>query len=593
MKKTLNYCWKILQLSFAANRYYSIVSIAGRIYESTLYPFIVVLVLARLLDLLAVRQDLTFSKLSGLIAVFIISSLLRMIIASFLDTQEILLEIRMDNYINLQISKKLTQLDPAIFENPDFQNLLAQMDSVKGTLGANLARITSLIDSIFKLLMAIVVVVTAFPIFIPIIFIATIPSFFALDKYRNNVWSYFVEKRSLLFRVSQYVKNLLSEDSTSKEVVIYKTGNILYNKIKNHQRKYTQNFTKTSQKSLPGIISARFIQFIAFIFTQALNLKAVLAGTLGIGQFTLYFQQTQNLMLGTEGILDNYSSIKVRNKYLEKYFEFMNIGRIINSPDKTENLPVKPSPPIIEFRNVSFKYPKTKKYILDNFNLVINSKEKIALVGENGAGKTTLIKLLLRFYDTSAGEILINGINIKNINLEKWHEQIGALFQDFIKYQFTFKENVYFGNQKEINNINFLKDAIRKSGADGYIKNLPNGYGQVLGKMFKGGMDLSGGQWQKLALARAFFKNAPILILDEPTSAIDAKAEYEIFEKVQQLQKDKSVVIISHRFSTVRNADRILVLHEGKIIEEGSHSALIKKRGIYEELFNLQAKGYK
>ena len=215
MKKTLSYCWKILQLSFAANRYYSIASIAGRIYESTLYPFILILVLARLLDLLAARQDLTFSKLSGFLAVFVISSLFRMIIKSFLDTQEVLLEIRMDNYIDLQISKKLTLLDPATFENPDFQNLLAQMDVVKGTLGAILARITSLIDSIFKLLMAIVVVITAFPIFIPIVFIATIPSFFALDKYRNNVWGYFVEKRSLLFRVSQYVKNLLSQDSTS------------------------------------------------------------------------------------------------------------------------------------------------------------------------------------------------------------------------------------------------------------------------------------------------------------------------------------------------------------------------------------------
>ena len=593
MKKTLSYCWKILQLSFAANRYYSIASIAGRIYESTLYPFILILVLARLLDLLAARQDLTFSKLSGLLAVFVISSFLRMIIASFLDTQEVLLEIRMDNYIDLQISKKLTLLDPATFENPDFQNLLAQMDVVKGTLGAILIRITNLIDSIFKLLMAIVVVITAFPIFIPIVFIATIPSFFALDKYRNNVWGYFVEKRSLLFRVSQYVKNLLSQDSTSKEVAIYKTGSILYNKVKNHQRKYIQNFTKTSQGSLPGIIFARSIQFIAFIFTQALNLKAVLAGTLGVGQFTLYFQQTQNLMLGTEGILDNYSSIKVRNKYLEKYFEFINLDRIINSPDKTEDLPVKPSPPIIEFRNVSFKYPKAKKYVLNNFNLVINSGEKIALVGENGAGKTTLIKLLLRFYDTTAGEILINGIDIKNVNLLEWHEQVGALFQDFIKYQFTFKENVYFGNQKKINNMDLLKDAIGKSGADGFVKDLPNEYNQVVGKMFKSGMDLSGGQWQKLALARAFFKNAPILILDEPTSAIDAKAEYEIFEKVQQLQKDKTVVIISHRFSTVRNADRILVLNEGKIIEEGDHSALMKKKGIYEELFNIQAKGYK
>jgi ATP-binding cassette subfamily B protein len=191
------------------------------------------------------------------------------------------------------------------------------------------------------------------------------------------------------------------------------------------------------------------------------------------------------------------------------------------------------------------------------------------------------------------GEILINGINIKELNLEEWHTYIGALFQDFIKYQFTFKENVYFGDQKKINDETLLREAITKSGANTYLKTLPNDINQIVGKMFEGGIDLSGGQWQKLALARAFFRNAPILILDEPTSAIDAKAEYEIFENVQKLQQDKTVIIISHRFSTVRNADRILVLNNGEIIEQGDHTTLMKKKGLYEELFTIQAKGYK
>lgn len=230
---------------------------------------------------------------------------------------------------------------------------------------------------------------------------------------------------------------------------------------------------------------------------------------------------------------------------------------------------------------------------MKDFNLTIQSGEKIALVGENGAGKTTLIKLLLRFYDVSKGEVLINGVNIKEINLDHWHKNIGALFQDFIKYQFTFKENVYLGDLEKANEEKFLRDAIEKSGASKYLDTLPNGIDQVVGKMFEGGIDLSGGQWQKLALARAFFRDAPILILDEPTSAIDAKAEYEIFQNVQKLQKDKTVVIISHRFSTVRHADRILVLEDGKILEEGSHEKLMKKKGLYAELFEIQAQGYK
>ena len=167
------------------------------------------------------------------------------------------------------------------------------------------------------------------------------------------------------------------------------------------------------------------------------------------------------------------------------------------------------------------------------------------------------------------------------------------MFQDFIKYQFTFKENVIFGNINDQNNKKLLDEAVKRAGADSYLKNLPGKYKQTVGKMFEGGIDLSGGQWQKLALARAFYRNAPILILDEPTSAIDAKAEYEIFERVQKLEKNKTVVIISHRFSTVRNADRILVLSDGKIIEEGNHQQLMKNNKLYAELFNIQAKGYK
>jgi ATP-binding cassette subfamily B protein len=187
----------------------------------------------------------------------------------------------------------------------------------------------------------------------------------------------------------------------------------------------------------------------------------------------------------------------------------------------------------------------------------------------------------------------LNGVNLKDVDLQVWYQQIGALFQDFIKYQFTLKENVIYGDIAQKNNLNAIKKAIQKAGVDSYLDELPKGLDQVVGKTFDEGIDLSGGQWQKLALARAFFRDAPILILDEPTSAIDAKAEYEIFEKVSELQKDKTVIIISHRFSTVRNADRILVLDGGKIIEEGNHQALMKKDGLYAELFNIQAQGYK
>ena len=273
------------------------------------------LVLSRILDLLGKRQMLTLSDLTGLIVIFILSSIFFSIITSYLETQSVLLDTRMDNYLDQQIIKKLTQLDPATFESSEFQNLLAQMEGVKGTITVNVMRITAFIDSAFKFFTAAVIVSVAFPLFIPIMLIATIPSFFSLDQYRQKVWKYFVEEKSILVRVSQYIKNLLSQDGTSKEVVIYKTGGVLFNKVKSQQKLYTQKFTKASESELPSVIITRLIELTAFLFTQMLNLKAVISGSLGIGQFALYFQQTQNLMLGSHGMLDHYSSINMRNKY--------------------------------------------------------------------------------------------------------------------------------------------------------------------------------------------------------------------------------------------------------------------------------------
>lgn len=593
MKKTLSYGAKSFYIAWKANGFYTIISIFNTLYERTLYPLIQVFLISKVLDLFTKFEVITFSDLRWIIFYYLVASLLKLGIKSLVDVKESFMQVQLEGHIDLQISKKLTELDPATFENPEFQNLIAQMEGVKGTLQAHLGRFISLVDAVFKFVTATIVVSATFPVFTPIILIATIPSYFVWNRLRVVTWPFYVEKKSLVGRVTHYIKSLLSSDSTSKEAAIFKTGDTLLHKIARHQMLYYNEFDKTNKPWVIRILLAKIFQFGAFIYTQYLNLLKVLGGTLSIGNFALVFQQTLNLTSSAEDILNLYSSMSARNKYLDKFFEFLATEKIIKSPSNAKKIPQKPTPALIEFKDVSFKYPTTQRFILKNFNLTIQSGEKIALVGENGAGKTTIIKLLLRFHDVSEGAVLINGVNIKDLSLDEWHKKVGALFQDFIKYQFTFKENVYFGDLTKPKRVKFLKDAILKSGADKYVKNLPEGKNQVLGKMFEGGIDLSGGQWQKLALARVFYRNAPFLILDEPTSAIDAKAEYEIFEKIQNLQKDKTVIIISHRFSTVRNADRILVLDGGKIIEEGNHKELMLKKGLYEELFNLQAQGYK
>lgn len=593
MIKTLKYGFLALRIAWEANGLDAVVSIVSKLYDNTIFPFIQVFLLSKLLDLISQSKLHTFRDLTWMIAIYLVASIIRLYLDNFLKTKDLVNSFNLNDYLALQFDKKMSQLDPAVFERPDFQNLIVQMIDVQHNIDDFLGRFVGLIDATFKATSAAIILLTAFPIFIPIVVVATIPSLFALNNFREKIYPYIYEKRSHMGRVFQYIKNLLSQDSTSKEIAIFKNGEALVNKLSGLSREYFKSFSKVMGQTRHQIFFADLFQFSAFVITQAMNLNAVIAKKLSIGQFSLYFQQTLSLAAGSALMLDHYSASAVRVKYLEKYEEFLNYPRAISSPKTPLSIPIKPNPPTIEFKNVTFRYPNTERNILQNFNMRISSGEKVALVGENGAGKTTIIKLILRFYDVTEGEILINGVNIKEIHLDEWYKTLGALFQDFVKYQFSLKENVYYGDLANNENIELLRKALEKSGADSYVENLPAGVNQTLGKMFEGGIDLSGGQWQKLALARAFFRDAPILILDEPTSAIDAKAEYEIFERVQKLQKDKTVIIISHRFSTVRNADRVLVLDEGKIIEEGNHKKLLAKKGMYAELFNIQAQGYK
>jgi ATP-binding cassette subfamily B protein len=247
----------------------------------------------------------------------------------------------------------------------------------------------------------------------------------------------------------------------------------------------------------------------------------------------------------------------------------------------------------IEFRGVGFQYPESGEWALRDVNLSIRAGEKIALVGPNGAGKTTLIKLLSRLYDPTEGAISIDGIDIREIDPSELRQRIGVIFQDFVRYHLPARENIGFGQIEKSDGMERIIESARKSGAHAIIENLPDGYETMLGRWFHGGHELSLGQWQKIALARAFMRDAEILVLDEPTASLDAETEYEIFRNFQELTDGKMAILISHRFSTVRMADRIVVIQGGRIAEIGSHDQLLRKEGIYAHLFGLQAEGYR
>jgi ATP-binding cassette subfamily B protein len=246
-----------------------------------------------------------------------------------------------------------------------------------------------------------------------------------------------------------------------------------------------------------------------------------------------------------------------------------------------------------EFRNVSFAYPGTSKYVLSNFDFTLIPGERVALIGENGQGKTTIVKLITRLYDPTEGEILLDGVDLREYDLADLHSEIGVIFQDFMHYEMTAHENIAVGRVEVPHTIDEIEYAARKSLASEVIAKLHGGYEQMLGRRFEGGVDLSGGEWQKLALARAYLRNAQLLILDEPTAALDARSEFEVFQRFAELTHGKMALLISHRFSTVRMADRIVVLEAGRLVEEGSHSQLITLGGRYAEMFEMQAANYR
>jgi ATP-binding cassette subfamily B protein len=278
--------------------------------------------------------------------------------------------------------------------------------------------------------------------------------------------------------------------------------------------------------------------------------------------------------------------------FITDLLDFFNLkSRVFSKPNA---LPApRPMQQGFEFQDVSFAYPGQRRLVLSNVSFQLRPTERIALVGENGQGKTTIVKLLTRLYDPTGGRILLDGVDLREYQLEDLWKEIGVIFQDFMRYDMTAAENIAIGRIEDQDNVFRVRSAAQKSLAEQVVRKLPKGYEQILGRRFEGGVDLSGGEWQKIALARAYLRDAQVLILDEPTAALDARSEHEVFERFAELTKGKMALLISHRFSTVKMADRILVLENGRIAEQGAHDQLLLNKGRYAEMFELQAASYR
>ena len=561
-----------------------------------LFPLASAFVLKLLIDYLQVSQN----SFATTVPVIIVVVLAGKYLATFLDSiiysginnsyLDYVFRYKLQNEITWKFQQKVSKLDIAHFENSEVQDLITKTrDTMQWQLPDYLRSFSYLFLDIIAFIVAFIVLLP-YGWWIPVLVgVITMPRLYLQAKYGGIKWSLWGSGAPQAKKL-WYLNYLLQEPMTVRETRISQSSESLLNKFKEIQQ-YLFELSKGALDrylrvlTIPPIIEAAVIFFVAYQF-----LPPVIAGTLTIGSFTLLISMLEQLGSRSANASAHFAQIYESNLYVNHYFDFLALPPLIptaKNPVVLEEI----KPPKIEFRNVSFNYPKGQK-VLDGVSFVIEPGESVALVGHNGAGKTTIVKLLCRFYDVSGGEILINDINIKDLDLSRWYKFLGTLFQEFVKYHFTVRENICLGAPDK-KDENAMIGAAIKSGAAEFIERLPKKYDTILGKEFEDGEELSGGQWKKLPIARAFYEEPPVLILDEPTSAIDAEAEYEIFNNLEKQYKNKTLILVSHRFSTVRNANKIVVIDHGKIVESGSHEELMTLGGEYSKLFSIQAKGYK
>jgi ATP-binding cassette subfamily B protein len=429
------------------------------------------------------------------------------------------------------------------------------------------------------------------PWLILLLLLAVVPTFLGESYFNDKNYALWREQ-TMGRREMDYVRFLGASDDTAKEVKLFGLSNFFIDRYKELSGRFYREYKGLqTRRSVWGTVFS-LIGSTGYYAAYIWIIGRTLSGHISIGSLTFLagsFRQLRSLL---DGILTRFTTVSQGAIYLSDLFDFLKIKPKI--PQAAHPIPF-PEPIRIgfTFEDVGFRYTFSERWANRHLNFTLRAGEKLALVGENGAGKTTLVKLLARLYDPTEGRILLDGVDLKEYDLTDLRRNIGIIFQDYQRYQMTFSQNIAVGNIDFQHDQEKLESAAHQSLAESLIPKLPGGYSQALGRRFNQGVELSGGEWQKVALARAYMRDAQLLILDEPTSALDARAEYEVFQRFAELTKGKMAVLISHRFSTVRMADRILVLENGTPLEIGSHEALLAAGGRYAELFNLQAAGYR
>ncbi len=501
-----------------------------------------------------------------------------------------LLRVLLGQKVNVLILEKALTLDLVHFEDSEFYDKMTRARREASS------RPLSLVSRTFNIVQNAISLVTygwlllQFSFWtVAVLLLSALPAFVAETRFAGEAFRLF-RWRTPETREQNYLEFLIANESPAMEVQLYQLGSTLLERYRSiFNRLFGEDRNLTIRRGVWGYLLS-LLSTAAFYIAYAWIVVEAIAGRISLGDMTMYlmvFRQGQTTFSGT---LTSIGGMYEDNLYLSNLYEFLE--QDIPKPRGKAAKGLVPGDGI-RFENVSFRYPGSLQTALKNVSLHLKPGEKLAIVGENGSGKTTLIKLLTRLYTPDAGRILLDGLDLQEWDIEVLHKRIGVIFQNFVRYQFIVGENIGAGDVEHLEDKTRWQTSAEKGMAQPFIEQMPEGFQTQLGRWFKGGQELSGGQWQKIALSRAFMRTrADILVLDEPTAAMDAEAEFQIFDRLRSLTKNQMVILISHRFSTVRMADTIVVLSAGELIEQGTHEELLQAGGRYATLFRLQAAGY-
>jgi ATP-binding cassette subfamily B protein len=482
-------------------------------------------------------------------------------------------------------------LDLAAYEDPVFYDRLERARVQATDRLGMIQAIGRLVQQCITTLTLSVSIMLFSPWLMLLLIVGVVPAFlgeshFAFLGYAKNF------RQTPARRQLDYLRLLGGSKEAAKELKLFGLRKFLRERFTRLSDEiYEENVALSRRKLIVGSLLS-VVATMGYYSAYVIVIWRTVTGALSIGTLTFLAGAILQASGNIQQIFSTLAGIADQALFLTDLLAFFAMQPTIRS--KPNALPApRPMARGFEFRNVSFRYPGSPRLILDRMNFRLRPGERVALIGENGQGKTTIVKLMTRLYEPTAGQILLDGIDLREYDLDDLHREIGVIFQDFMRYEMTARENIAVGRVEEVNNLELLQTAARKSMADHVVGFLPRHYEQMLGQRFDQGVDLSGGEWQKIALARAYLRDAQLLILDEPTAALDARSEFEVFRRFSELTAGKMALFISHRFSTVRAADRIVVLDNGKVVEEGSHDQLASLGGRYAEMFEMQASSYR